>query len=489
MNFDGRAFIVDCLYSERAKPQTAGFIWSPTLKHWYTTETRIAARLREYADKTAEKEIDRVLIKVTPWAGRIPFPKGLKPKPFQLDAVKFCLERNRSYAALDPGLGKTIVARLITNALDCAAVVVCPPHLVLNTKFEFDKWGTTKKPYLVVPDTMLAKEKTEIEVSTFLHNNPDAVLLTDEAHRFKNPTAQRSQGLFRFFVPRFERVIFFSGTPLPNRPIELFPVLSNCAPETIGFRTWFEYGMRYCAGHKGPWGYDFKGASKSGMKELAANVLGKFMLRIKKADALPDLPPKTEELVFIGEDVPAEIAALEKEVLKEFSPDDLMGDIAPNGHIATYRKELGLLKVEESVKFLKTLLSETEESILVFAHHKDVIANLTKSLTEFNPLVIVGATPMDTRHERVKLFQESEEHRLFIGNIEAAGTGITLTKASRVVFVEPSWVPAANDQASDRAHRIGQKDHVFVQYLCFKNSLDATVLGTVLRKREVINQI
>lgn len=483
--FDGHRFIAQCNFDERFFPKKAGFYWDFDLKKWVTTHPGKAAMLRDYCDESALKELNRLTVIESPWLGRLSHPKHLTPRPFQIEAAIHALTRNHSYLALDPGLGKTIIAALISRALhEFETVYICPPFLVLNTLEEFEKWGAFAH---VFPDSMLKKSKTLDRLQMVLMSPKPKLLIVDEAHRFKTHNAQRTEALFKSFVPHFERQVYMSGTPMPNRPMELFPVLSNAAAETIGFRNRFEFGLYFCAGFKHEtYGWDFNGASN--LKELITNAKKSFMLRMKKDDVLRDLPPKTEQLVFIGDKLPANIQALEKEILKSHDPQSLVGENTPIGELATYRKEIGLAKLLESTEFIKSILEETNESILIFAHHRDVIAGLADSLEKFHPLIITGETPMAKRHDIVKVFQQGSR-RVFIGNIQAAGTGLTLTRASRVIFAEFSWVPADNDQASDRAHRIGQRDHVFVQYLVFKNSIDRQVMETILRKKKIINQL
>jgi SWI/SNF-related matrix-associated actin-dependent regulator 1 of chromatin subfamily A len=219
------------------------------------------------------------------------------------------------------------------------------------------------------------------------------------------------------------------------------------------------------------------------------------MLRYKKEDVLKELPPKIEEMVILNQNMPPRLTKLSREILNEMPVDDLLkGQIQRYLgkevlHLSTYRKELGVFKAEACAEFIKFLLEETDENILVFAIHKEVIAILDKLLTKYFPLVITGDTRMELRHEIVNQFQNDSTRRLFIGNLQAAGTGFTLTKSNRVVFAEFSWVPAEGEQASDRAHRIGQSNTVFVQYLVCENSVDKAVIETILKKKKVTGQL
>jgi SWI/SNF-related matrix-associated actin-dependent regulator of chromatin subfamily A-like protein 1 len=416
-------------------------------------------------------------------------PKGLTPLPHQVQAFLFAvssLEKNRPcYLALDAGLGKTIIAAMLANHFSRATLFyVCPPFLTANTNAEFDKWCFRKKLYLL-PDSMIAKEKTLEELRDSL--TEERILIVDEAHRFKNLKAKRTKALLKGILPHFKRVVFMSGTPIPNsRPSELWPVLLYAAPDIFG-RAFFPYGLKYCGGFRNAYGWDFSGFTNR--KEFKARLTKSFMLRQKK-DVL-SLPPKVEGLLTVGEGIPPVVSKVEKKILAHYAPEDLVaGKIAAEQgsialHLATYLRLLGEYKLKYVLPYLESLLEETKENLLIFAVHKETIAKLSYALAEYQPLVITGDVPKEKRQGLVKEFQESKAHRVFIGNIQACGVGFTLTKATRVIFVEFSWVDGENSQASDRAHRIGQNESVLVQYVVLKDSFDRTRMEVLLRKRQL----
>ena len=125
----------------------------------------------------------------------------------------------------------------------------------------------------------------------------------------------------------------------------------------------------------------------------------------------------------------------------------------------------------------------------MFAHHTHIIDGLIDGLTEFNPVKVTGSVKNEDRQTAVDAFQTDKACRVFIGNIKAAGVGLTLTAASHVIFVEASWSPADIQQAADRCHRIGQKDNVTVDLLTISESIDSLVLHSVLTKMDVIDRI
>lgn len=518
ITFDGEIFRASCHFDARHIVDAAGFRFHEERKFWYTELHRVAARLSQYADDKAKNEIYSVMLDVTPWEGALPHPQNLKPVYYQPIAARFALSRNRSYLAMDPGLGKTPTVCLMMNALHSkrprAFIYMCPSFLVRNVENEIDTWCPhlgvehfrepeifSTSRVLIVPDSLMHRENFNKDIAYWLldrvPHHTQTVLIVDECHRFKNPESARTRSLLGHtsktgkvtpaFVDMFNRVVYMSGTPMPNRPAELYPILSKSAHETIDFMTFPEYGDKFCAGRYNKFGKEFTGASN--IRELAAKVQGTFMFRLRK-DALK-LPPLLEELLIVADDQPKQLAEFDHALLKQYSPEDLMqAKISAqyqfqDMHLMTYQRLLGLEKVPHAVTFLDDLMSETDENILVFCKHKDVIAVLAEKLKKYDPSVITGQTKTEDRYDIVQDFQNNKSKRILIGNLKAMGVGFNLTKATRVLIVEPDWTPSTNDQARDRAHRYGQTNSVLVQYLVYKNSVDRRVLDVVLKKRKL----
>lgn len=493
-------------FQNRLLPKKAGFRWDTTSKRWYTSDYAVAARLREYADTSAKKEINRILLTVSPspWTKPLTVPSELTLMPHQVEAAHFALTRNRSYLGLDPGLGKTIVAAVIAATLKRKTVYICPPFATRNTENEFKKWAPGLATYryvgiphpyadvLIVPDSIITRREVQADIFLrFTVREVSPLLFIDEAHRFKNDEAQRTRALFKSIVDGFTTHVYMSGTPMPSRPMELYPVLTKAAPQTIDFMNRFSFGKRYCAGYHDGFGWNFDGASN--MPELRNRVIaptGPFMLRQKKH--LLNLPPKIEELFVVEDKMPMKLASLDADIGKKYHAGaDVIREkiIFAEGkdlHDATYRRLLGVEKVPYAVTYLKHLMEETSDNVLVFAHHREVIEKLTDSLSAYKPFSITGDTPMAERQRLVDLYQKNTEPRMFIGNYQSMGTAFTLTKATRVLFVEFSWVPGDNEQASDRAHRIGQNNSVLVQYMVYADSYDKLILEANLQKKKAL---
>ena len=518
LTFDAirKIFICKCKFEERQIPREANFsfdnIEGYEKKIWFTPVPKVALRLRKYADFFAEKELNRLYITQTPFTGTLLYNDDLQLNDYQTSAIRFSLERNRSYLALDPGLGKTACALVVAFTLNRPFVYICPPSLKLNVEDEVEKWIDTNyynQPFLIIPDSMLDRVETITTIIQFKNNNPTSILIGDEFHRYKNPEALRTLMMFGFekgqtrkfkitenftgLVSFFEKIIVMSGTPMPNRPIELFPMLNKLSPDSIDFFDQHRFGVEYCNARETPFGWDYTGAGD--VKKLYKKITDNFMLRIKKKNVLKDLPPKLEEMIFVGDRLTDKVISdMERQILKIYSPKDLVESqikkIAGLGeeeelHIATYRRMLGLYKAKFALPYIKELLDDTNESFLIFAIHKDVVEYLQGQLYKYRPYVITGKTPRDKRVPIVKEFTTNKQSRLLIGNIDAAGLGLNIIKASRVLLLEFSWCDKANEQAIDRAYRLGQTQRVLSQYLVFRNSIDRSVLEVIFNKRRI----
>lgn len=486
---------------------------------WFTTKITSAFLMREHADDSAKNILNKSFIQHTPYKKALVIPNGLKLLKHQPGAIRYCLSRNRSYLAADPGLGKTPIAALITQQMNTRTIYICPPFLALNTLEEFQKWNPNMSvrilgntdwiipDVLIVPDSIISHPATRMYIRFF---NPQLIIV-DEAHRYKELTAKRSKALFGYvdrrkqnpIVPgivdarELKKLVYMSGTPMPNRPLEMFPVLQKSAPEYIDFDSKESFGMKYCGGFWNGHGFDYKGANEKELTKLRNRFVSKdiedekgFMLRLKKE--LLGLPPLIEELVILGDDMNPELRNLDKGLTKRLGKDSMKAVIAATRkqneddlHISTYRRLLGMHKVDPSARYINSILDETEENLLVFAYHKEVIKTLAEKLAKHNPLIITGDTPKEKRHAIIKEYQASKTKRLILGNIDAMGVGYTITKANRCIGVEWSWVPGVNRQIIDRVHRYGLKHNLLAQFLAFRNSLDITMYNTNERKKKV----
>lgn len=422
--------------------------------------------------------------------------------PFQKDGVEFLINRKYALLADEQGLGKTAQAIYGAKTIDADhALVICPASVKYNWQKEIELWDPAASIHILkntkVPDDIKA---TYLIVNYDLIHRPAVakylltrgydLIICDEAHYIKNSRSKRSKMVLAKsgLADKAGRVWLLTGTPVLNRPVELFPMLRRFMPDRLGkFKDYMTFTKRYCAGYQGKFGWDVRGASN--IQELAGYLDG-FMLRRLKKDVMKDLPDKTfQKIVF---DAPSKTC--EKRLKEEREAfNSQYGETAKDGllgAIATIRREIGEAKVPMAIEHIKNLLEE-KDKLVIFAYHRSVIAALQKELSEYHPVVLAGGLSAEQKQKAVDDFVTRNSKRVFIGQIEAAGVGIDGLQrvADTVVFVELSWVPGQIKQAIDRCHRIGQANKVLVQFLAMKGGIDEDIFASIESKTKVIKRL
>jgi SWI/SNF-related matrix-associated actin-dependent regulator 1 of chromatin subfamily A len=452
----------------------------------------------------------------------VPAPRAQTYLPFQRAGVQFAsLNRNTLFAD-PPGVGKTIQAIGFANLTGAdSMLVLCPSAVVYNWKREVELWTTRffdieiyhpktfdpKRPpqTLIMPYYWTAKLEAVKQVKSA---GGFDVGVIDECQFVKNPSTKRARYILakNGLVSINERVLALSGTPIENRPMEIFMLTKRLCPEALGGMNEFEFGIRYCGGKKikierdqrdengnvireGRSIWDFKG--KSNMKELGERLRSSYMVRRKKTEVLPQLPKKfPPNIVYLDKSPTAKslvkrMESFDKEALAARTKEVEFTEVS------TERKELGLEKAKLGLEYVATQLESGHEKIVVFAHHREVTEILQHGLNKkgFRATRIIGGMTAQRKDEVVQDFQNNPATRVIIIGIDAASVGITLTASSYVVFVEFSWVPGVNEQAVDRVHRIGQSSGVMTDFLVFEGSLDERMLKYNWEKQQTINEV
>lgn len=429
----------------------------------------------------------------------------------------------------EQGVGKTIEAIRAADLRMVGGLTVISPSVArVNWARELAKFGvlprstyvieTSKKPIprdvdvLIVSQDMIANPT----VLNQLRRTRRAILIVDEAHGFKNPLAARTKALYGEECDRVgglsemaDCVWPMTGTPMPNHAGELWPHLRALAPNRIlndagkpmGY---VEFLRRFTFGRPGPHKWVVMG--NRNVPELKRRLAG-FSIRRRKKDVLKDLPPMFFSEVAVAPDLQMvkqvrdlekdeEYAALDailhvarQETGEIEQADDVFVERLAGEQMSRIRRLIGVLKVAPAAQLVAQEMEDPEYKLILFAHHKAVIAELAERLAEFNPVVLTGATSTKNRQAAIDRFQTDPETRLFIGQTDACNSAITLTAASNVLFVEPSWVPAINAQAAARAHRIGQKSTVFARFLVLSGTLDEAITSVLRRKTAAIAEI
>lgn len=435
--------------------------------------------------------------------------------PYQLDGAEFLSKRSSALIADPPGLGKTAQAIRGADMVDAKRVlVVCPASLKTNWAREFAKFSDGWQTHIItngksrLPNMDDGKHAVIVNYDilfapaifmqmTFVENDWD-VLVVDEAHYLKTRGTRRTNAVYgeacdkeRSVSARAKRIWLLTGTPTPNgEPVELWPHLRATGQIQLSY---YNFMFRYGLYSQTKYGYRF--IKTQNVQELKTS-LSNFMLRRKKEDVLKDMPPIVLADLVVEAEFAKDLRDLqhhpEIEMLKAITggdvPDAVLAE-ASQKELATLRRYAGLLKVRPVANVVKDELRTGDEKIVLFAWHKEVLAMLRAELAEFNPVSITGETPSTKRQDAVDAFQNDPKCRVFLGQITAAGTGITLTAASRMIIVEPSFVPADNEQASLRIHRIGQKSSCLVQFAALADSVDEVVTQVLRRKTQALIDI
>ena len=481
-------------------------LWRPRKVFWQAQGFSVAKpdadwRVRFcFVDPTRQAEALRESATVqSSLAGEIPAPDGLDYFEYQKAGVQFLDTHRNTLLADDPGLGKTIqVCGLLNLRSQIRSVlVVCPASVKYVWARELGRWLTDKSRLISIASYAL-DPSAEILVCNYdllrkfdslLRSRRYDLLVLDEAHYIKTPRALRTKACKLLGALAAQKVLL-TGTPIMNRPAELWSLLNFLDAKAWG--PFFPFAQRYCDAFKGPFGWDFSGASH--LPELNERLrTSGTMLRRRKVDVLPQLPRVIRQVVPLPVDMTPILEELTERLaaLMGFDPDNPPFEIdpvrIPFELIAAIRRETGTAKIEAALAFIADETSEDVEKTVIYAHHHDVLRVLHEALVP--SVLVTGQTPAKARARAVASFQEPGGPKYFVASIQAMGVGITLTAASRVIFVEESWTPAEMEQAECRLHRIGQLSSVLSQYLVVRGSIDEKILSTVVGKLRVIEAV
>lgn len=419
------------------------------------------------------------------------------PLEHQKEAIQKLVENKKFILADDMGLGKTtstIIAALETGAKK--VLIVCPASLKINWQREIQnysertisiiegkKWEDAEFViinYDIIKNFHDEKNKKE---SIILNSKFDLVVI-DEAHYIQNKQAQRTK-LINDLVRSIERLWLLTGTPITSRPINYFNLLNLI--ESPVANNWMAYVKRYCNGYQFKAGprkvWNVSGASN--LEELRERTAPQVLRRLK--ENVLDLPDKIITPVYLR--------------LKSRLYEELMGD-----YYAWYDKggdaDSLTLQFTKLTKVRQIIAEEKIASTIelcenIIEQNKKVIVftNFTRSLEMLlehfgkKAVRLDGSMSQRERQESVDKFQNDENVMVFVGNIKAAGTGITLTAGEAVIMNDLSFLPSDHSQAEDRAYRYGQKNNVLVYYPLFENTIEGIVYDILRKKKDIFETV
>lgn len=513
-------------YETKEVPKRAGFRWpfnepDKRKRYWHTRDLDVASQLKQYADEAAlkalgeqDEEAEAALAesRATDADIDVPAPAGLEYLPYQRAGIAYALKRFMQGLGVligdEMGLGKTVQALGLINADPAIeyVLIVCPASLKINWLRETTRWLVRPAFPMIAGDYFPIGTKIVIVNYEQLEKHQRSIqsrewdlLIGDEIHYCKNPQARRTKAMMAINA---KRRVFLTGTPIVNRPMELWPLLQKLAPSVFNDEPAFRRSYAE-ANPKNVHG-------RRALAKLQTKLRSTVMVRRLKKDVLTELPPKMRQVVVVPQGKAAAVVREEQELLSRYfgqllelrvavemakaSEWDEAYEVARkklnaavrafNAEIAKLRHEMAVAKVPAVIEHVNEAL-QSSEKVVLFGHHRDAIDAYAE---HFGSMAVKLTGDMDTQARQVSVdaFQKGDA-RVFIGSIRAAGVGLTLTAASHVVFSELDWTPAQMSQAEDRCHRIGQTDSVLVQHVVVDGSLDLMMAETLVAKQRVID--
>jgi superfamily II DNA or RNA helicase len=401
--------------------------------------------------------------------------------PFQRAGVEFLEKAKRALIGDQMGLGKTIqaIGYLALHPELRPAIIVVPASLKINWQRELKKWLAT--PDIVAVCSGSNNQTAQLFGSTIVIINYDILgkwnknlislnpklLIVDECHYIKSKKTLRSRAVSEL-SKSIPEVIFLTGTPIVNRPIELFPVL-----HIIDAKSWpseRQYFYRYCYS-----------PTQASLQELH-NLIKPYVVRRTKEQVLKELPLKRRAVVTVQFDKSEwhnYISAIEKAKAEPKAAEQLRLIEAAKQAAVRGKLSAALDWIED---FIET------EKLVVFCTHNFVVDAIMAKFSN-RAVRLTGSENNQERQKAVDDFQTKDSVKLFVGNLRAAGVGITLTAASNVAFVELDWTPGGMSQAEDRVHRIGQLDSVTAWYIVAENTIEEKIVELLEQKRIVTDTV
>jgi len=419
------------------------------------------------------------------------------PLEHQKEAIKSLVENKKFILADDMGLGKTtstIIAALETGAKKI--LIICPASLKINWQREIENYSD--KPtsiiegkkwedgtfviinYDIIKNFHDEKKKDD---SVLLKTKFDLVII-DEAHYIQNKQAQRTK-LINDFVSNVERLWLLTGTPITSRPINYFNLLNLI--ECPVAKNWMAYVKRYCNGFQFQAGrrkiWNVSGASN--LEELRDRTAPLVLRRLK--ENVLDLPDKIITPVYLR--------------LKSKEYEALMGEYYDwydkNGDsdsltlqftkLTKVRQVIAEEKVPSTIEICENIV-EQGKKVIVFTNFTKTLEMILEHFGK-SAVRLDGQMSQKERQLSVDRFQNDESVMVFVGNIKAAGVGITLTAGEAVVMNDLSFLPSDHSQAEDRSYRYGQKNNVLVYYPIFDNTVEGIIYDILKKKKDIFETV
>lgn len=461
------------------------------------------------ADVAWRESVQRIQVSSQVMA-RVPSTFRAELRPYQLDGFRWLMRLAEwgvgACLADDMGLGKTIqgLAMLQARAEKGPALVIAPASVTRNWMREAAKFAPTLRPVLLGQgdraETIAAVGPYDMLVVSYgllpfegeaLAAKRFGTIVLDEAQAIKNRGTKRSQvamslqGDFR---------IATTGTPIENHLGELWNLFQYLNPGLLG--SFQRFNEKYTL--------PITKTNDNERRQQLRRLIQPFILRRRKEEVLEELPPKTEVTLTV-ELSAAERAfyeALRQRALEQIDDNEgtnkrfqILAELMKLRQAACHPKmvdpsvEIGSSKLELLAETIREIRQSGHKALIFsqFVRHLKLVEDWVKS-EEIPYQYLDGSTPGKKRDEAVQDFQRGEGD-VFLISLKAGGTGLTLTAADYVIHLDPWWNPAVEDQASDRAHRIGQQRPVTVLRLVSENTIEEKIVKLHHEKRDLADSL
>lgn len=419
------------------------------------------------------------------------------PLEHQKEAIKSLVENKKFILADDMGLGKT--TSTIIGALETGAkktLIICPASLKINWQREIQNY--TDRPTSIIEgkkwedgdfviinyDIIKNFHDVNNKSESIILNNKFDLIIVDEAHYIQNKQAQRTK-LINDIAKASERLWLLTGTPITSRPINYYNLL-NLIDSPVALN-WMAYVKRYCSGFQFRAGkrrvWNVSGASN--LEELRDRTSNLILRRLK--ENVLDLPDKIITPVYLR--------------LKSKEYESLMGEyyqwFDKSGEadsltlqftkLTKVRQVIAEEKVSSTIELCENII-EQGKKVIVFTNFTKTLEMILEHFGK-SAVRLDGSMSQKDRQDSVDRFQNDENVMVFVGNIKAAGTGITLTAGEAVIMNDLSFLPSDHSQAEDRAYRYGQKNNVLVYYPIFDNTVEGIIYDILKKKKEIFQTV
>ena len=421
------------------------------------------------------------------------------PMEHQKEAIEKLVKNKKFILADDMGLGKTtstIIAALETGAKK--VLIVCPASLKINWEREIANYSdrtvyiaegkkfSDEHDFVIVNYDILKNfhDAKETEKSEIMKINFDLVIM-DEAHMISNPQAQRTK-IANDIASKSNRVWLLSGTPMTSRPMNYYNLL-NLVDSPVAMN-WMAYAKRYCNGFQFSVGkrkvWNVTGASN--LDELRERTQTHILRRLK--EEVLDLPEKIITPVYLrlkSKDY--------EELVGEYfdwydqNPEESKSLTIQFSKLMKVRKVIAKEKIKNTIELAENII-EQGKKVIIFTNFTDTLNEIYNHFGK-SAVYLDGSCSKFHRQNSVDEFQTNDKIKVFVGNLKAAGVGITLTSAEAVIMNDLSFVPAEHSQAEDRSHRIGQKNSTSVYYPLFENTIEGAIYDILNRKKKIISTV